>query len=68
MKKNILAIICIIVAAATIYAKPRCHGFNNYDNKVTIILVDDKAGDKWMPLVMRIQVSYRQIKMLQNIV
>lgn len=47
MKKIILAIICIIVAAATIYAKPRCHGFNNYDNKVTIILVDDKAGEKY---------------------
>lgn len=28
MKKIIFAIICLIVAATT-YAKPRCHGFNN---------------------------------------
>lgn len=48
MKKIILAIICVIVAATTTYAKPRCHGFNNYDDKVTIVLVDDKAGDKYM--------------------
>ncbi|MDE6347006.1 MAG: hypothetical protein K2L55_10095 [Muribaculaceae bacterium] len=47
MKKIIFVIICLKVAATT-YAKPRCHGFNNYDDKVTIVLVDDKAGDKYM--------------------
>ena len=47
MKKIIFAIICLMVAATT-YAKPRCHGFNNYGDKVTIVLVDDKAGDKYM--------------------
>ncbi len=24
-------------------AKPRCQGFNNYDNKVTVVFTDDEA-------------------------
>lgn len=28
----------------TTYAKPHCQGFNNYDNKVTIVFTDDKAA------------------------
>lgn len=27
----------------TAYAKPHCQGFNNYDDKVTIIFTDDNA-------------------------
>ncbi len=32
-------IIVIVFALATIvaFAKPHCHGFNNYDDKVTIV-------------------------------
>ena len=28
-------------------AKPRCQGFNNYDNKVTIVFTDNQAKDKY---------------------
>ena len=28
----------------SVYAKPHCQGFNNYDDKVTIVFTDDKAG------------------------
>lgn len=28
-------------------AKPKCQGFNNYDDKVTIVFTDDKAGEKY---------------------
>jgi hypothetical protein len=33
-----------LVASLTVYAKPKCQGFNNYDNKVTIVFTDDKAA------------------------
>ena len=33
-----------LVASLTVYAKPNCQGFNNYDNKVTIVFTDDKAA------------------------
>lgn len=37
--------IIIILASAIIgiaaYAKPQCQGFNNYDDKVTIVFTDD---------------------------
>ena len=32
-----------MLCAAIAYAKPHCMGFNNYDNKVTIVFSDDKA-------------------------
>lgn len=28
-------------------AKPQCQGFNNYDDKVTIVFTDDKAGERY---------------------
>ena len=28
-------------------AKPRCQSFNNYDNKVTIIFIDDNARKRY---------------------
>ena len=31
----------------TVNAKPRCQGFNNYDNKVTIVFTDNQAKDKY---------------------
>lgn len=36
-----------LVASLTVYAKPKCQGFNNYDNKVTIVFTDDKAGNQY---------------------
>lgn len=47
MKKIIFAIICTMIVVVTMNAKPRCQGFNNYNDKVTIVLSDDKAGDKY---------------------
>lgn len=38
----ILSLVCGIA-----YAKPRCQGFNNYDDKVTIVFTDDKAGSQY---------------------
>ena len=43
-------LICLIVSVTlslTAYAKPHCQGFNNYDNKVTIVFTDDKAGNQY---------------------
>ena len=31
----------------SVYAKPHCQGFNNYDNKVTITFIDDKATNQY---------------------
>lgn len=38
----ILSLICVVA-----YAKPHCQGFNNYDNKVTIVFTDDKVGSPY---------------------
>ena len=31
----------------SVHAKPHCQGFNNYDDKVTIVFIDDKAGGQY---------------------
>jgi len=31
----------------TTYAKPHCQGFNNYDNKVTIVFTDNNVGSQY---------------------
>lgn len=46
MKPLIFLFILTLVCGIT-YAKPHCQGFNNYDNKVTIVFTDDKAGDRY---------------------
>lgn len=46
MKKYIISIILSLVCGIT-YAKPHCQSFNNYDNKVTIIFTDVKAGNTY---------------------
>lgn len=38
----ILSLICGIACA-----KPHCQGFNNYDNKVTVVFTDDKVGSRY---------------------
>ena len=35
------------IAGIYAYAKPHCQSFNNYDNKVTIVFTDDKAGNTY---------------------
>lgn len=37
-----------IILNLSVYAKPHCQGFNNYDGKVTITFTDDKAGDRYV--------------------
>ena len=42
MKLIIIVIMCMFCACMA-YAKPQCHGFNNYNDKVTIVFTDDVA-------------------------
>lgn len=46
MRTLITALILIAISMAT-NAKPQCQGFNNYDDKVTIVFTDDKAGNQY---------------------
>lgn len=46
MKPFIISFILSLVCGIA-YAKPHCQGFNNYDNKVTIVFTDDKAGGQY---------------------
>ena len=46
MKTIIISFILSLVCGMA-YAKPHCQGFNNYDNKVTIVFTDDKAGSQY---------------------
>ena len=42
--------ICALFLSAVSLAacgKPHCQGFNNYDDKVTIVFTDDKAGGRY---------------------
>ena len=43
MKSFIISLILTLVCGIA-NAKPHCQSFNNYDNKVTIVFTDDKAG------------------------
>ena len=42
MKTFIISFILSLVCGIA-YAKPHCQGFNNYDNKVSIVFTDDNA-------------------------
>lgn len=46
MKTIIISFILSLVCGMA-YAKPHCQGFNNYDNKVTIVFTDDKASSRY---------------------
>lgn len=46
MKTFIFSLILTLVCGIA-YAKPHCQGFNNYDNKTTIVFTDDKAGSRY---------------------
>lgn len=47
MKTFIIAFLGVIIAL-TIEAKPHCQGFNNYDNKVTIVFTDKPVGKRYL--------------------
>lgn len=46
MRTLITALILTAISMAT-DAKPQCQGFNNYDDKVTIVFTDDNAGEQY---------------------
>ena len=46
MKTFIISIFFSLVCGIA-YAKPHCQGFNNNDNKTTIVFTDDKAGSRY---------------------
>lgn len=41
-----LPLLCLIMSV-TAFAKPHCQSFNNYDDKVTVVFSDDKAGKSY---------------------
>ena len=45
--KTLIAIFFMAIMALATNAKPYCQSFNNYDNKVTIVYMDDKAGEQY---------------------
>lgn len=47
MKQIAMILVCMF-CAISVYAKPQCQGFNNYDNKVTVTFTDDKAGSTYV--------------------
>ncbi len=46
--KSLTALIISLSVCVAGYAKPHCQDFNNYDNKVTIVFSDDKAGNRYI--------------------
>ena len=45
--KAFLATFILTTISFALFGKPHCQGFNNYDNKVTIVFTDDRAGDHY---------------------
>lgn len=45
--KYLIFLITVLSANLAVYPKPHCKGFNNYDNKVTIVFTDNKAGEEY---------------------
>lgn len=45
--KYLILLFLGLLLSLTAYAKPHCQGFNNYDNRVTIVFTDDKAGNQY---------------------
>lgn len=43
MKHIIISLLCLAISLVA-YAKPKCQGFNNYNDKVTIVFTDEAAG------------------------
>lgn len=45
--KTLLIVLFLFASNIAANAKPHCQGFNNYDNKVTIVFTDDNAGKRY---------------------
>ena len=58
MRTLITALILIAISMAT-NAKPQCQGFNNYDDKVTIVFTDDNAGERYTVSDVRLIPTWR---------
>lgn len=46
--KHLIVTLIMLLLGITAYAKPHCQGFNNYDNKVTIVITDDNVGKQYI--------------------
>ena len=45
--KNLLTVFVLAIIGLVANAKPHCQGFNNHDDKVTIVFTDDNAGKRY---------------------
>ena len=45
--KTLILILFLTLLSITTNAKPHCQGFNNYDNKVTIVFSDDATEKQY---------------------
>lgn len=45
--KHIIFTILALLFSLAVDAKPQCQGFNNYNDKVTIVFTDDNAGEQY---------------------
>ncbi|PWL58452.1 MAG: hypothetical protein DBY35_13090 [Bacteroidales bacterium] len=45
--KTLILILFLTLLSVTANAKPRCQGFNNYDNKVTIVFSDETTEKQY---------------------
>lgn len=45
--RTLITIFFLAIMVLTTNAKPHCQGFNNYDNKVTIVFTDDKVDSQY---------------------
>lgn len=45
--KALITVFLLAVIGLAANAKPHCQGFNNYDNKVTIVFTDNQSGDRY---------------------
>lgn len=65
MKQLFIILLCLTCAVVA-YAKPQCQGFNNYDNKVTIVFTDDAPSGRYEVTDAKLTPSYgknrRQVK------
>lgn len=57
--KHIIFVMFVLLFSVASNAKPKCQGFNNYNNKVTIVFTDDKAGDRYTVSDVRLIPSWK---------
>lgn len=58
--KHLLIIFLSMACAVIAYAKPQCQGFNNYDNKVTIVFTDDAPSGSYVVTDVKLTPCYGQ--------